>query len=297
MIEKVKRPIPGVQAVAVVVAQIVVALVAFSLAGASTDESGSVSTAGGWLILLGILLLVKALILCVGFYLVKPNMSKVLVSFGKYRGTVRDEGFYWTYPWMVRRTVSLRIQTFDSDTLKVNDAVGNPVEIASVITWQVSDTAKATFDIEDYESFVHIQTEAAVRHVASEYPYDDYEEGQLSLRANADEVTATLQKELQERLSVAGVSVMDTRLRRLAYAPEIAGEMLRRQQASAVVAARQLIVQGAVGMVQTALDMLNEQNIVQLDEERKAAMVSNLLVVLCSDRGAQPVVNSGSLYQ
>ena len=191
----------------------------------------------------------------------------------------------------------MRIQTFDSDTLKVNDAVGNPVEIASVINWQVTDTAKAVFDMEDYEGFVHIQTEAAVRHVASEYPYDDYEAGQLSLRANSDEVTATLQKELQERLHMAGVTILDTRLRRLAYAPEIAEEMLRRQQASAVVAARQLIVEGAVGMVETALDMLAEKQVVTLDEERKAAMVSNLLVVLCSDRGAQPVVNSGSLYQ
>jgi regulator of protease activity HflC (stomatin/prohibitin superfamily) len=297
MNEKVVRPIPGVQAVAVVIADVVAAVVCFALAGAAVDEEGVATAGTGVFTVLGILLALKAVALCVGFYLVKPNMSKVLVSFGKYRGTVRQEGFYWTWPWMVRRTVSLRIQTFDSDTLKVNDAVGNPVEIASVITWQVSDTAKATFDIEDYESFVHIQTEAAVRHVASEYPYDDYEENQLSLRANADEVTATLQGQLQESLSVAGVSVLDTRLRRLAYAPEIAGEMLRRQQASAVVAARQLIVEGAVGMVQTALDMLNEQNIVHLDEERKAAMVSNLLVVLCSDRGAQPVVNSGSLYQ
>lgn len=196
----------------------------------------------------------------------------------------------------MRRAFSLRIKTFDSDTLKVNDAVGNPIEIASVINWQVADTAKAAFDVEDYESFVYIQTETAVRHVASEYPYDDYEQGQLSLRANADEVTATLQRELQERLQVAGVTVLDTRLRRLAYAPEIAGEMLRRQQASAVVAARQLIVQGAVSMVENALHLLSEQKIVELDEERKAAMVSNLLVVLCSDRGAQPVVNSGSLY-
>lgn len=246
--------------------------------------------------LLAVLVFLKALVLPVGFFLVKPNQSKVLVQFGKYVGTVRDEGLYWTWPWRIRKTYSLRIRTFDSDSLKVNDAVGNPIEIASVINWQVADTAKAAFDVDDYESFVYIQTEASVRHVASEYPYDDYETGQLSLRANADEVTATLQQELQQRLAVAGVTVLDTRLRRLAYAPEIAGEMLRRQQANAVVAARQLIVEGAVGMVDHALQMLNEQNIVQLDEERKAAMVSNLLVVLCSDRGAQPVVNSGSLY-
>lgn len=246
--------------------------------------------------ILAILAFIKMLVLPIGFFLVKPNQAKVLVQFGKYVGTVRDEGFYWTFPWRIRRTFSLRIKTFDSDTLKVNDAVGNPVEIASVINWQVTDTAKAAFDVEDYQSFVFIQTEAAVRHVASEYPYDDYEDNQISLRGNADEVMATLQDELQERLHVAGVTVLDTRLRRLAYAPEIAGEMLRRQQANAVVAARKLIVEGAVGMVDHALQMLNEQNIVNLDEERKAAMVSNLLVVLCSDRGAQPVVNSGSLY-
>jgi regulator of protease activity HflC (stomatin/prohibitin superfamily) len=234
----------------------------------------------------------------VGFFLVKPNHTKVLVQFGRYVGTVRDEGFWWTFPWRVRRTISLRIRTFDSDTLKVNDAVGNPVEIASVINWQVTDTARASFDVEDYENFVYIQTEAAVRHVASEYPYDNWDDDtQLSLRGNADEVTNTLQRELQERLHVAGVDVLDTRLRRLAYAPEIAGEMLRRQQANAVVAARHRIVEGAVTMVDHALKMLNEQNIVELDEDRKAAMVSNLLVVLCSDRGAQPVVNSSSLYQ
>jgi len=231
-----------------------------------------------------------------GFIILQPNQSKVLIFFGRYVGTVRATGWWWVNPLTIRKEISLRIRNFDSDVLKVNDAVGNPVEIASVINWQVIDTAKAAFDIEDYESFVEIQTEAAVRHVASQYPYDDYEDGQLSLRANADEVTETLQTELQERLKVAGVEVLDTRLRRLAYAPEIAQEMLRRQQANAVVAARQRIVEGAVGMVETALTMLNEQHIVELDEERKAAMVSNLLVVLCSDRGAQPVVNSGTLY-
>jgi regulator of protease activity HflC (stomatin/prohibitin superfamily) len=180
--------------------------------------------------------------------------------------------------------------------LKVNDAVGNPVEISSIVNWQVVDTGRATFDVDNYANFVALQAEAAVRHVASAYPYDDYDEGQQSLRANADEVTATLQQELQQRLEVAGVAILDTRLRRLAYAPEIAGEMLRRQQANAVVAARQRIVEGAVGMVEHALDMLSVRQVVELDEERKASMVSNLLVVLCSDRGAQPVVNSGSLY-
>jgi len=240
--------------------------------------------------------LLPAAVAPLGFFVVQPNMARALVFFGRYKGTVLTNGFYWVNPLYRKTTISLRIRNLDSDVLKVNDFAGNPVEIAAVINWQVFDTAKALFNVEDYESFVHIQTETAVRHVASEYPYDNYDDDGVSLRGNADEVTETLQRELQERLVVAGVSVLDTRLRRLAYAPEIAGEMLKRQQASAVVAARKLIVEGAVGMVDHALQMLNEQQIVQLDEERKASMVSNLLVVLCSDRGAQPVVNSGSLY-
>jgi len=292
MTERPKRAVVGWWMVGAEVGVVVFGFLCLGVASTADSDAAIAIFA-----ILAVLSAIKALALPVGFFLVKPNQSKVLVAFGKYRGTVRDEGFYWTWPWMIRRTFSLRIRTFDSDTLKVNDAVGNPVEIASVINWQVTDTAKAAFDVEDYETFVHIQTEAAVRHVASEYPYDDYEAGQVSLRGNADEVMATLQDELQERLHVAGVNVIDTRLRRLAYAPEIAGEMLRRQQAKAVVAARKTIVEGAVGMVDHALEMLSEQNIVALDEERKATMVSNLLVVLCSDRGVQPVVNSGSLYQ
>ncbi len=248
---------------------------------------------------LGISALVLAIAagLCRGFFIIQPNESKVLVLFGNYAGTVRTSGFFWANPFYARVTVSLRIRNQDSDVLKVNDAVGNPVEIAAVINWQVVDTAKAVFDVESFESFVSIQTETAVRHVASEYPYDNYDTAGLSLRGNADEVAATLQAELQERLRVAGVAVLDTRLRRLAYAPEIAGEMLKRQQASAIVGARQLIVEGAVGMVDHALQMLSEHDIVELDEERKAAMVSNLMVVLCSERDTQPVVNTGTLYQ
>ena len=249
-----------------------------------------------WLLGLGVWLIVKAGVAARGFFIVNPNESVVLVLFGNYHGTVRTNGLHWANPLYVRRTVSLRIRNQDSDVLKVNDAAGNPVEIAAVINWQVVDTAKALFDVEEFEGYVSIQTETAVRHVASEYPYDNYDDDGLSLRGNADQVALTLQSELQDRLRVAGVAVLDTRLRRLAYAPEIAGEMLKRQQASAVVAARQLIVEGAVGMVDHALQMLSEHEIVELDEERKAAMVSNLLVVLCSDRGAQPVVNSGSLY-
>ena len=270
---------------------------AFGFFGGSATAADEDQVGLAWLLgTAGVLLLALAVFALNGFFLLQPNQAAVATLLGKYRGTVRQDGWWWVNPLKKRQKVSLRVRTFDSDVLKVNDAVGNPVEIASVINWQVADTAKAVFDVEDYQAFVQIQTEAAVRHVASEYPYDDYDEGQLSLRANADEVTGTLQAELQERLQVAGVVVLDTRLRRLAYAPEIAGEMLRRQQANAVVAARQRIVVGAVGMVEHALELLSEHEVVELDEERKAAMVSNLLVVLCSDRGAQPVVNSGTLY-
>lgn len=217
--------------------------------------------------------------------------------FGRYLGTVRRNGLVWTYPLTTRERVSLRIQNFHSETLKVNDANGNPVEVAAVIVRRVVDTARAAFDVEDYEDFIRIQTETAVRPMASEYPYDAYEEGAFSLRANADEVTNSLHGELQEQLTLAGVEVLRAQLRRLAYAPEIAADMLRRRQAEAVVAARRRIVEGAVGMVDHALEMLSEQGIVNLDEERQAAMVSNLLVVLCSEHHAQPIVNAGTLYQ
>ena len=248
------------------------------------------------LIGLAVVLFISAVVVASGFMIVAPNLSRVITFFGRYLGTVRRTGFSWTYPFTKKDSISLRIQNFDSETLKVNDAVGNPIEVAAVIVWRVVDTAKATFDVEDYENFVRIQTETAVRHMASEYPYDTYEAGAHSLRANADEVTQSLHSELQDHLEQAGVEILNTQLRRLAYAPEIAADMLRRQQAEAVVAARSRIVEGAVGMVEQALTDLSRQNIVQLDEERKAAMVSNLLVVLCSEHHAQPIVNAGSLY-
>ena len=255
--------------------------------------TGGISWGGvGAAALLGLLLLIALN----GFVVVQPNQAKVATFLGRYLGTVRRSGFYWINPLTVRRNLSLRIRNLDTDVLKVNDANGNPIEISAVITWQVADAAQAVFDVEDYQAFVNIQAETAVRHVASVFPYDSYEEGQESLRGAADRVIATLLTELQERLEVAGIAVLDTRLRRLAYAPEIAADMLRRQQADAIVAARQRIVEGAVGMVDHALSSLSERDIVDLDEERKAAMVSNLMVVLVSDRGAQPVVNSGSLY-
>jgi regulator of protease activity HflC (stomatin/prohibitin superfamily) len=252
---------------------------------------------GMWLFVAGVLVAMFGMFLLAGLFVNQPNQSRVVTLFGRYQGTVRENGFRWVNPLARKEQVSLRIRTFDSDVLKVNDAVGNPVEIAAVINWQVVDTARAAFDVENYENFVKVQTEAAIRHVASEYPYDNVEESGPSLRANADDVTATLQSELQDRLDEAGVSIRDCRLRRLAYAPEIAGEMLRRQQAGAVIAARKLIVKGAVSMVQDALEQLAAEHIVELDEERKAAMVSNLMVVLTSDRSVQPIVNAGTLYQ
>jgi regulator of protease activity HflC (stomatin/prohibitin superfamily) len=254
-----------------------------------TEDTASIWYSGALILVAGII--------ATGFTINAPNIAKVVTFFGRYVGTVRRNGLVWTYPLTLKERVSLRVQNFDSETLKVNDANGNPIEVAAVIVWRVVDTAQAAFDVEDYEDFVKIQTETAVRHMASEYPYDAYEDGQHSLRANADEVTTFLHEELQDQLTLAGVEVLRTQLRRLAYAPEIAGDMLRRQQAEAVVAARQRIVEGAVGMVDHALEMLNAQDIVELDEERKAAMVSNLLVVLCSEHHAQPVVNAGTLYQ
>lgn len=232
-----------------------------------------------------------------GLFIVQPNQSMVITVLGNYRGTVRKTGLWWTNPIALRKGLSLRVRTLDNDVLKVNDAAGNPVEIAAVINWQVVDTAKASFDVDDFEQFVETQAEAAVRHVASQYPYDNYEDDGFSLREHADEVAEAMRAELQQRVELAGITVLAARLRRLAYATEIAPEMLRRQQAAAVVAARRLIVDGAVGMVEHALERLSDRQIVELDEERKAAMVSNLLVVLCSEKGAQPVVNSGTLYQ
>ena len=287
------RNLPAIPGLAAAAIWLLLATAAAVLLLTSVTGGDAVAPAGiAGAALLALLLLVALN----GFLIVQPNQAKVAVFLGRYLGTVRRSGFHWVNPLTSRRTLSLRIRNLDTDVLKVNDANGNPIEIAAVIIWQVRDAAQAAFNVESYEEFVTIQAETAVRHVASVFPYDSYEEGQESLRGAADRVIATLQGDLQERLDVAGVAVFDTRLRRLAYAPEIAADMLRRQQADAIVAARQRIVEGAVGMVDHALSSLNERDIVELDEERKAAMVSNLMVVLVSDRGAQPVVNSGSLY-
>jgi regulator of protease activity HflC (stomatin/prohibitin superfamily) len=232
-----------------------------------------------------------------GFMIVQPNESKVLILFGKYTGTVRDSGFWWVNPFTVKKHVSLRIRNFNSEKLKVNDLHGNPIEIAAVIVWRVVDSARAIFDVQNYEQFVAIQSETAIRSMASEYPYDASDEVTASLRGTPQEIADNLKKTLQSRLEVAGVDIMESRISHLAYAQEIAQAMLRRQQAQAVIAARTKIVEGAVGMVQMALKALSEQNIVNLDEDKKATMVNNLMVALVSETSTQPVINTGTLYQ
>jgi hypothetical protein len=240
--------------------------------------------------------LLLAILCTIGFFTVPPNTARVLLLFGAYKGSVRDPGFRWTNPFMTKRSVSLRAHNLNGERIKVNDKSGNPIEIAAVVVWRVRDTAQAVFDVEDYADFVAVQSETAVRHLASTHPYDGGTDDDPSLRGSADIVAKELQRELQERLARAGVEVIEARLSHLAYAPEIAGAMLRRQQATAVIAARQKIVEGAVGMVEMALEHLERKKVVHLDDERKAAMVSNLLVVLCGEQAAQPVVNAGTLY-
>ncbi|MEN1925528.1 SPFH domain-containing protein [Luteimonas sp. MJ293] len=256
-----------------------------------------VAAAGGVALLIGaIIVAVLAVFLLIGLYMVEPNQSAVLSLFGKYVGTVQENGLRWNNPFFTKRKVSLRIRNFESGKLKVNELDGSPIEIAAVIVWKVVDSAEAVFNVDDYESFVHIQSEAALRAMATSYPYDQHEEDQMSLRSHPVAISDELKRHLDERLASAGVEVLEARISHLAYAPEIAQAMLQRQQANAVVAARARIVAGACGMVEMALEELQKSGTVQLDEERKAAMVSNLLVVLCSDRAAQPVLNTGSLY-
>ncbi len=244
----------------------------------------------------GLLLIVASGVCLFGLYMVEPNQAAVLSLFGKYVGTVKDNGLRWNNPFYSKKKVSMRVRNFESGKLKVNELDGSPIEIAAVIVWQVVDASEAVYNVDDYESFVHIQSEAALRSMATSYPYDQHEDGQMALRSHAAEISEHLQKELAERLADAGVQVVDTRISHLAYAPEIAHAMLQRQQANAVIAARTRIVAGAVGMVEMALEELQKNGVVQLDEERKAAMVSNLLVVLCGDRSTQPIVNAGTLY-
>ncbi len=245
---------------------------------------------------LGALLVTLAALTSCGFYSMQPNEAYVLTVFGAYIGTDRTTGLRWVLPWYGRKKISLRVRNVTSEMLKVNDKRGNPIEIAANIVWRVADSAQALFDVDDYVAFVNIQIETGLREVASHYAYDHAEEGEPTLRADAEEVGAKLQADLQARIAVAGVAIDEAHLMHLAYAPEIAGAMLKRQQAEAVLAARRTIVAGAVGMVETALNQLSERGVVKLDDERKAAMVSNLLVVLCADREAQPVLNTGTLY-
>jgi hypothetical protein len=258
------------------------------IAGARTESLA--------LVFFGVLFGIAALVTTGGFFTLQPNEAAVLILFGAYRGTTRQNGFLWTNPFYRKQKISLRVRNLNGDKLKVNDKRGNPVEIAVVIVWRIQDTAQAVFDVDSYESFIRIQSESCVRHIASSYLYDDGDPAELTLRGGGVEVAASLAKELQERLARAGIGIEEARLTHLAYAPEIAQTMLRRQQAEAVIAARQKIVFGAVGMVEMALRELSDKGVVKLDEERKAAMVSNLLVVLCSESQAQPVLNAGTLY-
>ena len=241
--------------------------------------------------------LLLTIFLLAGLFVVNPNQARVVLLFGRYKGTVKEQGLHWANPLLTKRKVSLRVRNFETERAKVNDADGNPIEMASVVVWKVVDTAEASFEVDDYVNYVHVQSESALRNLATLYPYDTHNEGTLSLRANTDEIATQLQAEVQGRLNKAGVEVLEARITHLAYAPEIASAMLQRQQAGAIIAARTQIVEGAVGMVEMALEKLSDQHIVDLDEERKATMVSNLLVVLCGDKPAQPVLNAGSLYQ
>ncbi|HPF73773.1 MAG: SPFH domain-containing protein [Rhodanobacteraceae bacterium] len=274
----------------------VLLFIILALLGAGALFIGGVSTANP-LLIIGAVVTGLVLLVCLGgFYMVEPNQTAVLSLFGKYVGTVNEPGLRWNNPFYSAKKVSLRVRNFESGRLKVNELEGSPIEIAAVIVWEVVDSAEAVYNVDDYESFVHIQSESALRAMATSYPYDQHEDGQISLRSHPNEISQHLKEQLDERLTTAGVNVIDARISHLAYSPEIAQAMLQRQQANAVVAARTRIVYGAVSMVEMALEELKKAGVVELDEERKANMVSNLLVVLCSDRATQPVVNTGSLY-
>ncbi len=283
--EKVIRGLPGLPMLFVLFADLAGAIYLISRA-----ETGGLPYIVG-----AIAMFVLFSLMLPGFFLVEPNGSKVILLFGRYVGTVKEAGFHFVNPFTSRRNLSLRVRTLNGEKLKVNDSTGNPIEIAAIIVWQVDDTYEASFEVDDYENFVMLQSEAAIRHAAGTYPYDDEDE-HVSLRRNSDEVSHHLRDEIQDRLRMAGVKVLESRIAHLAYAQEIAGAMLRRQQATAVISARTKIVDGAVGMVEMALERMEREGVIKLDEERKAAMVSNLMVVLCSEHGTQPVVNAGTLY-
>ncbi|WP_294251663.1 SPFH domain-containing protein [uncultured Sphingomonas sp.] len=274
---------------------LLVAMAALALGGLAFTQ---IDRLPDWMVVAWIVLasLVFLFVLC-GFYLLQPNQAAAILLFGDYRGTDRTTGLRWSWPWLIKTKVSVRANNMISDKIKVNDLRGNPIEMAAQVVWRVTDTAQALFDVDDYKAFVNVQIEAAVRTIGSRYPYDDFEHQEVTLRGNHDQVGGELRAELIARLAVAGITVDECGFTHLAYAQEIAGAMLRRQQAQAVVAARKALVEGAVGMVEMALDQLSAKNVVELDDERRAAMVSNLMVVLCGERDTQPVVNAGSLYQ
>jgi SPFH domain / Band 7 family len=286
--ERERQTASGLLMLFVFLAMMVIAVVGIVRAARASDPR---------VVVAGVVVVIASAIGLAGLFTVAPNEGRVLQLFGAYRGTARDEGLRWANPFYSKQRISLRVRNFESAHLKVNDTDGNPIEIAAIVVWRVVDTAEAVFEVDDYENYVKVQTESALRNLATHYPYDAHEEGHLSLRGSTDEVAKGLKREIQDRLAKAGVEVIEARISHLAYAQEIAAAMLRRQQAGAIIAARQKIVEGAVGMVEMALDMLSKSSLVKLDEERKAAMVSNLLVVLCADREAQPVVNTGTLYQ
>ena len=285
--EKVLRPIPGLPFSLVLV--VAAGLTFWGLIGGVQDEL-STRTIGFSVVL------VALMILPAGFFIVHPNESKVLTLFGRYYGSVKEAGWWWVNPFTVKKRISLRVRNFETAKLKVNDANGNPIEIGAIVVWRVVDSAEAMFEVDDYENYVKVQSESAVRALASSYPYDSHTSGEAALSSHTSEVAENLIQQLGERLAKAGVEVREARISHLAYSPEIAQAMLQRQQASAIIAARYKIVEGAVGMVENALELLAHKNILSLDDERKAAMVSNLLVVLCGERSTQPVINTGTLY-
>ncbi|MGA2976529.1 MAG: SPFH domain-containing protein [Spirochaetia bacterium] len=289
MIKEIKRDAaPGI--VILLVLLLIIAAAIGGLAWSVNSDNLAVAIASG-------VVIAVAGFLLAGLFTVNPNQGRVLQLFGAYRGTARNPGLRWANPFYTKKAISLRVRNFETAKLKVNDKRGNPVEIATVVVWRVVDTAEAAFQVDNYENYVHVQSEAALRNLATGYPYDAHKEGEVALSSHTPEVSAKLKTEIQDRLEKAGVEVIETRVSHLAYSPEIAAAMLRRQQASAVVAARQTIVEGAVGMVENALELLAAKKVVDLDEERKATMVSNLLVVLCSEQNTMPVVNTGSLYR
>ena len=288
MIQEITRKAPNGILIVFALAVAQIAMVAFLI---SSGRSGNIP-----MLIIAAPLNIVVFICWFGLFMVQPKVGKVLQLFGSYTGTVREPGLRWANPFYSKKNVSLRLRNFESSKLKVNDNSGSPIEIAAVVVWEVVDTAEAVFEVDDYEDFVNIQSEAALRNMATSYAYDQHEEGDISLRSHPQKISEALKKEVQDRLQKAGVNVIEARISHLAYAPEIANAMLKRQQATAIIAARSKIVEGAVSMVEMALQQLSEKSIVDLDDERKAAMASNLLVVLCSDESAQPIVNTGSIY-